>query len=73
MDSLSKTQLACLQRLAHGGDSSSMPCSDTVLEQLLKLGLVRRISNSWLPLENPHSHYEISVAGRAQLERLARE
>jgi hypothetical protein len=73
MEALSESQRACLQWLARHGESGDHHCSAKVLEQLHRLGLVERAVQGWLPLENPHSHYVISGAGKALLARLARE
>lgn len=73
MESLSEVQRECLQRLAHQPESSQLPCSSSVLEQLHRLGMVERVTRGWLPLENPQTRYVISGAGKALLERLARQ
>jgi DNA-binding HxlR family transcriptional regulator len=73
MEALSASQKGCLQWLARHGTSEDRHCSARVLEQLHRLGLVERVVQGWLPLENPHAHYVISAAGKALLERLARK
>lgn len=67
MEMLSKAQLECLQRLAHNQGGTGLPCSVSMLEQLERLGLVTRVVEGWLPLENQHTNYALTPAGKSML------
>jgi len=72
MSTLNDTQLHCLRHLAHAGGGATLPCSTAILDQLHQRGLVEPVMQGALPLENPHSHYRVTAAGKSLLERLTR-
>lgn len=68
METLSTAQLECLQRLAKAHGETILPCSVSTLEQLERLGLIKRVVEGWLPLENQHTHYALTPAGKSMLD-----
>jgi hypothetical protein len=67
---LDSVQVECLRKIAQLPRADSAPCSDAVLKQLRRAGLIETAPQLWLPLEMRSLIYRPTVCGWKVLHKL---
>lgn len=68
---LSHSELHCLQAVSERGDISPYVNYDPVLDRLIELRLIEKVSKILLPLEMTHDYYQLTQLGQQVLSKSA--
>ena len=66
---LSHSELHCLQAISQCGDISPYVNFDPVLDRLIELRLIEKVSQILLPLEMSHNSYQLTHLGHQVLSK----
>lgn len=68
MITLKQHEMDCLKRIAAQPTGALIPCSYTILQHLLTLGLIEKQTPTSLPLEMSYPNYRITPQGSKLLQ-----